>query len=86
MTGVLTAQLFRLQHAANPNQDLGFYVIGRPLSGMFIGIGLLVVIVGALRFWRVQRGLVKGVATVGGWEVLVVMGMSFLVSGALRRR
>jgi len=61
-------------------------VIGRPLSGLFIGMGLLVVVVGALRFWRVQRGLVKGMATVGGWEVVVVMGMSFMVSGALRSR
>ncbi|KAH4966171.1 hypothetical protein HBI24_158780 [Parastagonospora nodorum] len=79
VTGVLTAQLFRLQHAANPSQDLGFYVIGRPLSVLFIGMGLLVVVIGALRFWRLQRGLVKGMALVGGWEVLVVMGGSFLL-------
>jgi hypothetical protein len=80
MTGILTAQLFRLQHSANPNKDLGFYVIGRPLSIMFIGMGMLVVMVGAARFWKIQRGLVRGIAFAGGGEMMMVGGGSLLVS------
>jgi uncharacterized membrane protein YidH (DUF202 family) len=80
MTGVLIAQLFRLQHAANPNTHLGFYIIGRPLSITFIGMGILVVIVGAYRFWKLQHAMVRGKARTGGWEVLLIMGMSMLVS------
>lgn len=80
MTGVLIAQLFRLQHVDDPNPEFGFYVIGRPLSIAFIGMGFLVVIVGAIRFWRLQNGLVRGKAVAGGWEVLVVMGGCGLVS------
>jgi uncharacterized membrane protein YidH (DUF202 family) len=79
MTGVLTAQLFRLQHAANPNAHLGFYVIGRPLSIMFIGMGILVVVIGAMRFWKLQRGLVRGKAHTGGWEILLIMVLTTLV-------
>lgn len=83
MTGVLTAQLYRLQHGANPNPNLGFYVIGRPLSILFICMGLVVVCVGAFRFWKLQGGLVRGMALSGGWEVLVVGGLSLLVSECL---
>jgi len=75
MTGVLIAQLFRLQRSAHPDPTFGFYVIGKPLSVMFIGMAIVVVLVGAVRFWRLQRGLLRGKALVGGgWEVLLVMG------------
>lgn len=80
MTGVLIAQLFRLQRTANPNPTLGFYVIGLPLSMTFIGMAILVLLVGAFRFWKLQNGLVRGKAYTGGWEVLLVMGLSALVS------
>jgi uncharacterized membrane protein YidH (DUF202 family) len=84
MTGVLTAQLFRLQRAANPNPDFGFYVIGRPLSILFMSMAIVVALVGAFRFWKLQNALVRGKAHTGGWEVLLIMGLSVLVSGALR--
>ncbi|OAL07491.1 hypothetical protein IQ06DRAFT_300093 [Phaeosphaeriaceae sp. SRC1lsM3a] len=79
MTGVLTAQLFRLQHAANPNVHFGFYVVGRPLSIMFIGMAIVVVLVGAYRFWKLQNALIRGKAYTGGWEVLLIMGLSVLL-------
>ncbi|KAL5121319.1 hypothetical protein ACEQ8H_000787 [Pleosporales sp. CAS-2024a] len=82
-TGVLTTQLYRLQHVARPNNHLGFYIIGRPLSIMFIGMGIFVVVVGAARFWKLQQALVKGKAHSGGWEVLSIMGLSFLASPLL---
>ncbi|KAF2831280.1 hypothetical protein CC86DRAFT_366680 [Ophiobolus disseminans] len=80
MTGVLIAQLFRLQHVSTPNPDFGFFVIGRPLSITFIASAILVMLVGAFRFWKLQGGLVRGKAYTGGWEVLVVMGLSGFVS------
>jgi hypothetical protein len=80
MTGVLTAQLFRLQHSAHPNPDIGFYVIGRPLSIMFIMMAILVMLIGAYRFWKLQNGLTLGKAYSGGWEILFIMMMSVLVS------
>jgi uncharacterized membrane protein YidH (DUF202 family) len=79
MTGVITAQLFHLQHAPDPSPTFGFYSIGRPLSVTFIGMAILVVMVGAVRFWRLQRALVRGKACAGGWEVLLVMGSSTMV-------
>jgi uncharacterized membrane protein YidH (DUF202 family) len=80
MTGVTIAQLFRIQHAPDTNPTFGFYVIGRPLSAMFISMAILVMVVGAFRFWKLQGGLVRGKAYAGGWEVLLVMGFSGLVS------
>ncbi|KAH7408339.1 hypothetical protein DE146DRAFT_371341 [Phaeosphaeria sp. MPI-PUGE-AT-0046c] len=79
MTGVLTAQLFRLQHVANPNAHFGFYVVGRPLSIMFIGMAIVVVLVGAYRFWKLQNALNRGKAHTGGWEVLLIMILSMLL-------
>jgi len=80
MTGVLIAQLYHIQHAANPNPNLGFYVIGIPLSAVFITMGIIVLLVGAYRFWRLQNALVRGKALAGGWEVLMIMGLTGLVS------
>ncbi|KAF9699464.1 hypothetical protein EKO04_002257 [Ascochyta lentis] len=79
MTGVIIAQLFRIQRAENPNPKIGFYVIGEPLSVAFIGMAIFVLLVGAMRFWRLQDALVRGKAIAGGWEVFVIMGMSALL-------
>jgi hypothetical protein len=84
MTGVLTAQIFRLQRVANPDPHFGFYVIGRPLSILFMSMGIVVVLVGALRCWKLQNALVRGKAQAGGWEVLLIIGLSILVSGVLK--
>lgn len=80
MTGVIIAQLFRIQRALNPNPQIGFYVVGEPLSVAFIGMAIFVVLVGAIRFWRLQSALVRGKALAGGWEILIIMVMSALVS------
>jgi uncharacterized membrane protein YidH (DUF202 family) len=80
MTGVIIAQLFRIQRALNPNPTIGFYVIGKPLSVTFIGMAIFVLLVGAIRFWRLQDALVRGKALAGGWEIFVIMALSALVS------
>lgn len=80
MTGVIIAQLFRIQHSMSPDPQIGFYVVGKPLSVVFIGMAIFVLLVGAIRFLRLQNALVRGKALVGGWEVFAVMAMSALVS------
>ncbi|KAH7399619.1 hypothetical protein BKA66DRAFT_508491 [Pyrenochaeta sp. MPI-SDFR-AT-0127] len=65
MTGVTIAQLFRLQRSANPDPEFGFYVVGLPLSTTFISMAILVMLIGSIRFWRLQRGLLAGKAHAG---------------------
>jgi uncharacterized membrane protein YidH (DUF202 family) len=81
MTGILTAQLFHLQHSSTPNPHFGFYKVGKPLAATFICMAIVVVLIGAIRFWRLQRALVRGKAMAGGWEVglvMVLMGLLLL--------
>lgn len=80
MTGVIIAQLYRIQHASSPSPTIGFYVIGLPLSVTFIGMAIFVLLVGAIRFWRLQNALVRGKALAGGWEITAIMAASALVS------
>ncbi|EUC50915.1 hypothetical protein COCMIDRAFT_460 [Bipolaris oryzae ATCC 44560] len=75
VTGVAIAQLFRLQHSPHPHPQFGFYKIGKPLSATFICMGIAVVLIGAIRFWRLQNALVRGKAIAAGWEVNLVMGL-----------
>ena len=70
----MIAQLQVLQHAPNPDKTFGFYVLGKPLAGLFAGLAIMVSIVGVLRWWRLQQGLLRGVAVSCGWEVVAVGG------------
>lgn len=83
MVGVTTAQLFRLQHSLNPNPSIGYFVLGIPLAASFIGFGVVVLLVGAFRFWRQQNAMIRGRVRAGGWEITAVMVLSILVSGML---
>jgi uncharacterized membrane protein YidH (DUF202 family) len=83
MTGVITAQLFRLQHSMNPNSDIGFYVIGVPLAATFIAIGMVVLLIGAYRFFKQQHAMIRGKVHAGGWELTVIMLLCISVSGVL---
>ena len=80
MAGVLTAQLFHLQRSVNPNMTMGFFVIGIPLSATFIGFGIVVLFVGAYRFWLQQNAMVMGKIYAGGWDINCIMILSILVS------
>jgi uncharacterized membrane protein YidH (DUF202 family) len=82
MIGVIIAQLYRLQHSVAPNPHFGYYVLGTPLSTTFIGLGVVVLLTGAVRFWRHQHALTRGKTIAGGWELLVIMGVSLAVSHA----
>lgn len=83
MMGVITAQLFRLQHSVNPNPSLGFFVLGIPLAAIFIGTAIVVLLLGAFRFWKQQNALVRGKIHAGGWEINTIMGLAIVVSALL---
>lgn len=79
MTGVTIAQLFRLQHSYNPENDFGFFVTGTPLAACFIIAAILVLSLGAVRFWRQQRAITRGKVIAGGWEINLIMIVAILV-------
>jgi uncharacterized membrane protein YidH (DUF202 family) len=80
VTGVTIAQLFRLQHSYNPDADFGFFVTGTPLAACFIIAAIIVLSLGAIRFWKQQSAIVRGKVIAGGWEINVIMIGSLLVS------
>ncbi|KAE9981539.1 hypothetical protein EG328_011576 [Venturia inaequalis] len=79
MTGVTIAQLFRIQHSYNPEQDFGFFVTGTPLAACFIIAAIIVLSLGAIRFWRQQSAIVRGKVIAGGWEINFLMIMAILL-------
>ena len=83
MTGVTIAQLFRLQHSYHPDAEFGFFVTGKPLAACFIGAAIVVVGLGAIRFWRQQSAMSRGKVWAGGWEVKVIMVLAVLVSSSI---
>jgi len=79
MTGVITAQLFRLQRHPSPDPTFGYFVLGIPLASLFIAASVATVLLGAWRFWRQQSAMVRGKVLAGGWEINVIMGGSLIV-------
>ncbi|KAF1959170.1 hypothetical protein CC80DRAFT_406882 [Byssothecium circinans] len=82
MTGVITAQLFHLQRSSNPNPTFGFFKLGIPLATAFIALGLVVLLIGAYRFWRQQNAMIRGTVYAGGWEISGTMLLSILICSA----
>ncbi|KAF2421000.1 hypothetical protein EJ08DRAFT_597951 [Tothia fuscella] len=83
MLGVLITQLFRLQHTYFPDETFGFYVVGIPLGTIFIFAAIVIVLIGAFRFWRQQSAMGRGKVWAGGWEINTIMVGSILVSTGL---
>ena len=70
MQGVLIAQLFRLQRSISQEQsELTYFEVAIPLSVACHCVALLVVVIGAFRFWRQQSSIVSGTVHAGGWEL-----------------
>ena len=80
MLGITVAQLYRLQHSAVPDAKLGYFILSKPIAGLFQCSAITVVIVGSVRFYRQQHAMSVGKVHVGGWEILTIMGLVFLVS------
>lgn len=81
MQGVLIAQLFRLQRSeAQEATKLTYYEVAIPLSIACHGVALVVVSIGAFRFWSQQNALFRGKVHAGGWELNSIGVLVFLVS------
>jgi uncharacterized membrane protein YidH (DUF202 family) len=68
--GVSIAQLIRLN---NDNNTAG------ALSAAFISGSIVVVLAGAIRFWRQQTAMAKGRVFAGGWEMMAIYGLMIAV-------
>lgn len=73
----------RLQHNLTPNLALGYFVVSVPLSSICHVAAMIIAILGAVRFLRVQNEMARGYAVVGGWEIKFVGTLATLVSDNL---
>lgn len=80
LLGVLIAQLFSLQHSHFHDTSFGFYKVGVPLGCACQGCAILVGFFGACRFIRQQKAISRGKIHAGGWEVMVLAGLTVGVS------
>ena len=83
---VIIAQLFRLEHAQNPNRVFGYFTLSIPLACICIGAAIVVLLLGAYRFWRQQNAILRGKVHAGGWEVNAIGLTIVLVCLHLGRR
>lgn len=79
MLSVIIAQLFRLEHAQRPDKVFGYFALGIPLACVCTGTAIVVLLLGAHRFWRQQNAILRGKVHAGGWEMLVIGLMIALV-------
>ncbi|KAI5246103.1 hypothetical protein E4T43_02771 [Aureobasidium subglaciale] len=82
MLGIVTAQLFSLQHLPDPASDpvFGYHTLGKPLAALFQSAAIVVILIGGHRFWRQQMNMARGRVWAGGWEIWSIMGFMLLVS------
>ena len=78
--GVTMAQLFRLNVTTSGKTTPATLRVGKALGATTEGIAILVSILGAAYFAKQQSGLVKGVIVSRGYEIVVMVGVSFCVS------
>ncbi|KEQ80071.1 hypothetical protein M438DRAFT_237854, partial [Aureobasidium pullulans EXF-150] len=80
MLGIVTAQLFSLQHSQHPDPVFGYHALGRPLAALFQSAAIVVILIGGHRFWRQQMNMARGRVWAGGWEIWSIMAFMLLVS------
>ncbi|KAF3357495.1 hypothetical protein VD0002_g3588 [Verticillium dahliae] len=76
MTGTLVAQLFVLE---DPDSGFGYTNVGRPLATLCYAFAMCTVIMGTSRVWRLQHAMIRGKALTGGFEIIVLAGVSFVL-------
>lgn len=84
MMGVFVAQFFRLQHSLSPDPVFGFHVVSIPLSSVFHIAAILLILIGTVRFLKLQKTMAMGKAIAGGWEIYLAGGMAAAVSQSRR--
>ena len=80
MMGIITAQLYRLEHSPEPSKVFGYYVLSKPLAAIFQTSALFMILLGGIRFWRQQSAMAIGKVYAGGWEINVIaIGMLLVI-------
>ncbi|KAG0637320.1 hypothetical protein HOY80DRAFT_973656 [Tuber brumale] len=69
ISAAITAQLALIQQTPTPSTTFGFHRIGKPISVLLVCFSLAISVLGVLRWWKLQSGLLRGVAVAGGIEV-----------------
>ncbi|KAF1351154.1 hypothetical protein BDV97DRAFT_294434 [Delphinella strobiligena] len=77
--GVVTAQLFNLQRLTSVHVPAGYFALSKPLGAIFQIAAVMVIVIGAHRFWRQQMNMARGKILVGGWEVYAIMATMLLL-------
>lgn len=72
MFGVIVAQLFTLQGTAPTNSSLTYAIVGKPLAAACQGVAMYILILGAYRWWRQQKTMLRGNVIVGGFELYLI--------------
>lgn len=78
--GIIVAQLYRLQHVAQPNAAFGYFLLSKPIASIFQCAAMLMSIIGGVRFLRQQHKMSVGRVLAGGVEIYMIIGLVFLVS------
>lgn len=80
MMGIVIAQLFRLYELPISEIEMPYYNASIPLSTACTAVGMIILLLGACRFYRSQAAMMRGKCLAGGWEVYTVMVLSIAVS------
>ncbi|KAI0199110.1 hypothetical protein F4808DRAFT_220650 [Astrocystis sublimbata] len=76
--GIAITQLFRLNSSlANEQTEHRFRQLGRPLGATFIGISILVLLLGYQRFYQPQQWLLKGKFPASRGSIILVTFVAF---------
>lgn len=57
----------------------GFHIVSVPLSTICQIMAIILLLVGTLRFFKLQTIMARGKAVTGGWELYCVGGLSAAV-------
>ena len=80
MIGTMIAQLYRLQHDSHPSKVFGYFILGKVLAAIFQCAAVYVALLGCIRFYRQQSAMALGKVHAGGWELIAIGMLAFLVS------
>lgn len=75
--GLLIAQMSRIQHAVHPERehDFKYNVLGIPQAALCQVMAVIIVCVGAYRFFKQEQVMLDGGARIKGWDLYAVIGL-----------
>lgn len=76
--------MLNLQRLTSIHVPAGYFALSKPLGAIFQIAAVMVIIIGAHRFWRQQMNMARGKILVGGWELYAIMATMLLVRSGKR--